>query len=43
MWNDEKKKELWDHKRKLNVDKLIDKNPPTPLLERYMMKYRNMI
>ena len=42
MWEAEKLKELWDHKKKMNVDKLVEKSPSTPLIERYMMKYKNL-
>lgn len=43
MWEDEKKKELWNHKSKMNIEKMIEKNTPTPLLERLMNKFKNMI
>ena len=38
-------KSLWDHKQKLVVDKLKDKNPPVPLqtLENNMSHYKEMI
>jgi len=25
------------------VEKLVEKNPPTPIIERMMMKYKNLI
>lgn len=43
MWEEDEKKALWDHKAKLNIDKLIEKNPMTTQLERKMMKYKQMI
>lgn len=42
MWEDDRKKHLWDKKNKLSVDKLIDKNPSTTLLELKMSYYNNM-
>jgi dynein heavy chain len=33
MWEDEKKKPLWDQKAKHAVEKIIDKNPTTIYLE----------
>jgi len=33
MLDDDKKKSLWEQKNKLNVDKMIDKNPTTHHLE----------
>lgn len=42
MWEDDRKKHLWDKKNKLSVDKLIDKNPSTNFLELRMSYYSNM-
>lgn len=33
MWEDDKKKPLWDQKAKHAVEKIIDKNPTTLSLE----------
>ena len=42
MWEDDRKKHLWDKKNKLSIDKLIDKNPSTNFLELKMSYYNNM-
>lgn len=43
MWEDEKKKPLWDQKAKHAVEKIIDKNPSTLLLENKMSLYKAQI
>ena len=43
MWEDDKKRPLWDQKSKHAVEKIIDKNPSTTYLEFKMSWYRNMI
>lgn len=40
MWEDEKKKPLWDQKAKHAVEKIIDKNPTTLYLEMKMSFYK---
>jgi len=42
MWEDDRKKHLWDKKNKISIDKLIDKNPSTNFLELKMSYYSNM-
>jgi dynein heavy chain, axonemal len=43
MWEDDRKKHLWDQKNKLAVEKLTEKNLPTTVLERKMAYYKQMI
>lgn len=43
MLDDDKKKSLWEQKNKLNVDKMIDKNPTTHHLELKIQYYKQMI
>lgn len=43
MWEDDRKKHLFDNKNKLAVEKIIDKNPITTYLELKMSYYRQMI
>ena len=43
MWTDDDKKKLWDHKAKLNIDKLAEKNISTVQLEMKMMYFRKII
>jgi len=43
MWEDDRKKHLWDQKNKMAVEKIIDKNPSTIWLELKMSYYKNMI
>ena len=40
MWEDDRKKHLFDNKNKLAVEKIIDKNPITTFLELKMSYYR---
>lgn len=43
MWEDDRKKHLFDNKNKLAVEKMTDKNPMTTYLELKMSYYRAMI
>lgn len=43
MWEDERKRHLFDNKNKLAVEKIVDKNPTTTLLELKMSFYKQMI
>ncbi len=43
MWVDERKDALWDHKKKMNVEKLIERNPTIIFLEMHMSKFRSMV
>jgi hypothetical protein len=43
MWEDERKRHLFDNKNKLAVEKIVDKNPLTTQLELKMSYYRQMI
>ena len=43
MWEDDKKRPLWDQKSKCAVEKIIDKNPSTTYLEFKMSQYKIMI
>ena len=43
MWEDDRKKHLFDNKNKLAVEKIVDKNPITTYLELKMSYYRQMI
>ena len=29
MWEEDRRKDLWSHKKKLNIDKLVEKKPHT--------------
>ena len=43
MWEEERRKSLWDHKAKLNIEKLAEKKPSTVQLERKMMFYKSLV
>lgn len=43
MWEDDRKKHLFDNKNKLAVEKIVDKNPTTTYLELKMSYYKQMI
>lgn len=43
MWEDDRKKHLWDQKNKMAVEKIIDKTPSTTWLELKMSYYKVMI
>jgi dynein heavy chain len=43
MWEDEKRDKLWEHKAKLSIDKLVDKNPSNTWMEIKMNYYNMMI
>jgi len=40
MWEDENKKALWDHKKKMNIEKQIEKYHATYLIERHMKSFK---
>jgi hypothetical protein len=43
MWEEDRRKDLWSHKKKLNIDKLVEKKPYTVQLERKMMFYKTLV
>ena len=43
MWEDERKRKLWDHKSKLSIDKDLDKNIEIRAMENKMTQYKNLI
>jgi len=43
MWEDEKKRKLFDHKLKLSIDKDLDKNIEIRVMENKMTMYKNAI
>jgi hypothetical protein len=43
MWEDDRKKMLWENKHKNAIDKVIDKNPSNAYIELKMSYYKQMI
>ena len=43
MWVDERKDALWDQKKKMNIEKLIERNLPITILEMQMSRYQQMV
>jgi len=43
IYQDDKKKHLWDQKSKAQVEKIIDKNPATQVIEKRMFSYKQLI
>lgn len=43
MWEEERRKNLWNHKQKMQIDKLAEKNVSTVIIEKYMERYKAII